>query len=84
MCVEKAIPAGGDKPRPYICRVLWFCRGGLYAHPLSIHRKLPSSGAAQWHLNELARGQNRTPKTPGSEIRKLYVESESRIGDSLA
>jgi hypothetical protein len=38
----------------------------------------------QRHLNELAGSQNRTLKTPGSEIQKLYVESESRIGDSLA
>jgi len=47
--------------------------GGLYAHPLSIHRKLPSSGAAQWHLNELAGSQNRTLKTPGSVNPKVVL-----------
>ena len=49
-------------------------RGGLYARPLSIHRKLPSCIAAQRHLNELACSQNRPLKTPRSGTRKLYFK----------
>jgi len=71
MCVEKAIPAGGDKPRPYILSGTPVSWGWGLSPPVVDLPKIALIRRCSV-APERTGVWTRTVKTPGSETRKLY------------